>query len=195
MNYGGTLPQHARDTSPAKPAPRIWTSSTISSSTRRSGSRTSATSAPMQTRPAATASRSCTRRNITPAYWGHLGLLHLSDHVLTPGFSAYQHTALASPYPHNGVVADLAHAQGALVGYVHPFDTLIDPGQGAIAHQRASGRRRPRQGRLHRDRRLLRPQIDRRHLVPPAQSRLSLARGRRHRRDGQLRRRCAVRSE
>ena len=61
------------------------------------------------------------------SFWGHLGLLHLSDHVLTPDFSAYQHTALASPYPHNGVIADLAHAQGALVGYVHPFDWDIDP--------------------------------------------------------------------
>jgi hypothetical protein len=61
------------------------------------------------------------------SFWGHLGLLHLSDHVLTPDFSAYQHTALASPWPHNGVVADLAHEQGALVGYVHPFDWDIDP--------------------------------------------------------------------
>jgi TolB protein len=61
------------------------------------------------------------------SYWGHLGLLGLSDHVLTPGFSAYQHTALASPYPDNGAVADLAHAQGALVGYVHPFDSIPDP--------------------------------------------------------------------
>lgn len=61
------------------------------------------------------------------SYWGHLGLVHLSDHMLTPDFSAYQHTALASPYPFNGVVADLAHAQGALVGYVHPFDWVIDP--------------------------------------------------------------------
>ncbi len=61
------------------------------------------------------------------SYWGHLGLLNLSDHVLTPDFSAYQHTALASPYPHNGVIADLAHAQGGLVGYVHPFDWVIDP--------------------------------------------------------------------
>jgi TolB protein len=61
------------------------------------------------------------------SFWGHLGLLNLSDHLLTPDFSAYQHTALASPYPHNGAVADLAHAQGALVGYVHPFDWDIDP--------------------------------------------------------------------
>jgi len=61
------------------------------------------------------------------SFWGHLGLLGLSDHLLTPDFAAYQHTALASPFPHNGAVADLAHAQGALVGYVHPFDWDIDP--------------------------------------------------------------------
>jgi hypothetical protein len=61
------------------------------------------------------------------SYWGHMGLLHLADHVLTPDFSAYRHTALASPWPHNGRVAELAHAQGALVGYVHPFDWPIDP--------------------------------------------------------------------
>ncbi len=59
--------------------------------------------------------------------WGHLGLLHLGDHLLLPGFAAYRHTGLASPWPHNGVVADLAHAQGALVGYVHPYDARIDP--------------------------------------------------------------------
>jgi TolB protein len=61
------------------------------------------------------------------SYWGHLGLLGLTDHVLTPGFAAYQNSPLSSPYPDNGAVADLAHAQGALVGYVHPFDTVPDP--------------------------------------------------------------------
>jgi len=61
------------------------------------------------------------------SYWGHLGLLDLRDHFLTPDFSAYQQSALSSPYPHNGAVADLAHAQGALVGYVHPFDWEIVP--------------------------------------------------------------------
>ena len=61
------------------------------------------------------------------SYWGHLGLLGLSDHYLAPGFSAYQNSPLASPYPDNGAIANLAHAQGALVGYVHPFDTVPDP--------------------------------------------------------------------
>ena len=66
------------------------------------------------------------------SFWGHLGLLNLGDHLLMPGFSAYRHTALASPYPTNGAIADLAHAQGALVGYVHPFDTLPDPAHDAV---------------------------------------------------------------
>jgi hypothetical protein len=60
-------------------------------------------------------------------YWGHLGLLGLSDHFLLPDYSAYPNTGLASPYPDNATVADLAHAQGALVGYVHPYDAAPDP--------------------------------------------------------------------
>ncbi|HEY6048463.1 MAG TPA: CehA/McbA family metallohydrolase, partial [Sphingomicrobium sp.] len=56
------------------------------------------------------------------SYWGHLGLLGLTGHYLSPGFAAYQNSPLASAYPDNGAIADLAHAQGALVGYVHPFD-------------------------------------------------------------------------
>ncbi|MBM5810885.1 MAG: hypothetical protein FJ191_02795 [Gammaproteobacteria bacterium] len=68
--------------------------------------------------------------------WGHLGLLHLAEQFLLPDFAAYRHTALASPWPHNGVVADLAHAQGALVGYVHPFDWEIVPErEKSLTHQ------------------------------------------------------------
>lgn len=61
------------------------------------------------------------------SFWGHLGLLNLDNHFLTPDFASYRHTALASPYPHNGVIADLAHQQHALVSYVHPFDWVIVP--------------------------------------------------------------------
>ena len=61
------------------------------------------------------------------SFWGHLGLLHLDDHLLLPDFSAYKQSALTSPYPHNGVIADLAHRQGAMVGYVHPYDWPIVP--------------------------------------------------------------------
>ncbi|HVH11190.1 MAG TPA: CehA/McbA family metallohydrolase [Gemmatimonadales bacterium] len=61
------------------------------------------------------------------SYWGHVGLLGLRDHLLVPAYAAYPNTAAASLYPTNADVADLAHAQGALVGYAHPFDTRPDP--------------------------------------------------------------------
>ncbi len=61
------------------------------------------------------------------SFWGHLGLIHLAKTFLLPDYAAYRHTGLAGPWPHNGVVADTAHAQGGLVGYVHIADFPIDP--------------------------------------------------------------------
>jgi Tol biopolymer transport system component len=60
-------------------------------------------------------------------YWGHLGLLNLARNFLIPAYAAYPGTAAASPFPANANVADMAHEQHALVGYVHPFDTTPDP--------------------------------------------------------------------
>src|SRR5438067_7985355 len=60
------------------------------------------------------------------SYWGHIGLLGLRRLIL-PGYNAYPFTAVASPWPSNAAVADLAHAQGGVVGYVHPFDSDVDP--------------------------------------------------------------------
>jgi Tol biopolymer transport system component len=59
--------------------------------------------------------------------WGHMGLLDLGSHYLLPDYAGYPNTAAASLAPTNATLADLAHAQGALVGYVHPFDTKPDP--------------------------------------------------------------------
>jgi TolB protein len=56
------------------------------------------------------------------SYWGHLGLLAIRGNILLPGYAGYPNTAAASLVPSNAAVADLAHAQGALVGYVHPFE-------------------------------------------------------------------------
>jgi Tol biopolymer transport system component len=56
------------------------------------------------------------------SYWGHLGLLAIQGNILLPGYAGYPNTAAASLFPTNAAVADLAHAQGALVGYVHPFE-------------------------------------------------------------------------
>jgi hypothetical protein len=63
--------------------------------------------------------------------WGHLGLIGLREHLLLPDYAAFANSAAASPAPTNSTVADLARAQGALVGYVHPFDTLPDPANAA----------------------------------------------------------------
>jgi len=61
------------------------------------------------------------------SYWGHLGLLDIADGIVLPGYAGYPNTAAASLHPMNAVVADIGHARGALVGYVHPFDEYPEP--------------------------------------------------------------------
>jgi TolB protein len=61
------------------------------------------------------------------SYWGHLGLLGLKNNLILPGYAGYPNTAASSLYPANLKVADMAHAQGALVGYVHPLESVPDP--------------------------------------------------------------------
>lgn len=58
--------------------------------------------------------------------WGHSAQLGLRTHFLLPDYAGYPGTALASLYPTNAAVFDLAHEQGALAGYVHPFDFAPD---------------------------------------------------------------------
>ncbi|HEY2682981.1 MAG TPA: CehA/McbA family metallohydrolase [Steroidobacteraceae bacterium] len=61
------------------------------------------------------------------SYWGHLGLLNIKDGIVLPGYVGYPNTAAASLMPMNADVADIAHARGAVVGYVHPFDEYPEP--------------------------------------------------------------------
>ncbi len=61
------------------------------------------------------------------SYWGHRGLLNMKEHLLLPGYAGYPNTAAASLFPMNADVYDMAHAQGALVGAVHPFDEEPNP--------------------------------------------------------------------
>jgi TolB protein len=61
------------------------------------------------------------------SYWGHLGLLDIVGGMILPGYAGYPNTAAASLYPMNADVADIAHARGSLVGYVHPFDDYPEP--------------------------------------------------------------------
>jgi TolB protein len=61
------------------------------------------------------------------SFWGHSGLLGLRRNVILPGYAGYTNTAAASLDPTNAAVFDQAHAQEALTGYVHPFDSYPDP--------------------------------------------------------------------
>jgi len=61
------------------------------------------------------------------SYWGHRGLLNMNRLLLLPGYAGYPNTAAASLFPMNADVYDMAHAQGALVGAVHPFDEEPNP--------------------------------------------------------------------
>jgi TolB protein len=54
--------------------------------------------------------------------WGHLDLLNIRGNILLPGYAGYPGTAAASLFPMDADVSDMAHAQGAVVGYAHPFD-------------------------------------------------------------------------
>ena len=69
------------------------------------------------------------------SYWGHLGLLHLTRNFLMPDYAGYPNTAAASLFPTNATIADLAHEQQALVGYVHPFDTYPDPAKETLTNE------------------------------------------------------------
>jgi hypothetical protein len=70
------------------------------------------------------------------SYWGHLGLLNLTRNFILPGYAGYPNTAAASLFPANANVADMAHAQNALVGYVHPYDSVPDPAKDAsLTHE------------------------------------------------------------
>jgi TolB protein len=66
------------------------------------------------------------------SYWGHLGLLNLTRNLILPGYAGYPNTDAASLFPANANVADLAHEQGALVGYVHPLESIPNPAKDAV---------------------------------------------------------------
>jgi dipeptidyl aminopeptidase/acylaminoacyl peptidase len=66
------------------------------------------------------------------SYWGHRGILCLTKHLLVPVYAGYPMTAASSLVPTNADVADMARAEGALIGAVHPFEEVPDPGNGAV---------------------------------------------------------------
>jgi hypothetical protein len=61
------------------------------------------------------------------SWWGHSALIGLKEYFVMPNYAGYVNTAAASLTPMNNQVFELARSQGALTGYVHPFDTRPDP--------------------------------------------------------------------
>ncbi|HEY0685733.1 MAG TPA: CehA/McbA family metallohydrolase [Steroidobacter sp.] len=56
-----------------------------------------------------------------PAFYGHVFMFQLHDHLISPFTTGYEGTAIESLYPSNTDMLRKAKAQGATVGYVHAF--------------------------------------------------------------------------
>ena len=62
-----------------------------------------------------------------PPFYGHVFMFGMRDHLISPFTVGYEGTAIESLYPSNTDMFRKAKAQGATVGYVHPFGGETDP--------------------------------------------------------------------
>ena len=62
-----------------------------------------------------------------PPFYGHISLINLTEHLISPFTTGYEGTAIESLYPSNTQIFKLAREQGALGAYVHPFWGDADP--------------------------------------------------------------------
>jgi hypothetical protein len=67
-----------------------------------------------------------------PPFWGHVFLIGLRDHLISPFLTGYEGTAIESLYPTNHQMFVKAREQGAITGYVHAFGGERDPMQGSL---------------------------------------------------------------
>jgi hypothetical protein len=67
-----------------------------------------------------------------PPFYGHVFMLGLRDHLISPFVTGYEGTAIESLYPSNTDMLAKAIDQGATVGYVHPFVGDADPLEGNL---------------------------------------------------------------
>ncbi|MFQ5740428.1 MAG: CehA/McbA family metallohydrolase [Acidobacteriota bacterium] len=67
-----------------------------------------------------------------PPFYGHVFLLGLKSHLISPATTGYEGTAIESLYPSNTDILRKAKAQGATVGYVHAFGGEEDPLKGNL---------------------------------------------------------------
>ena len=71
-----------------------------------------------------------------PPFHGHVSLLGLRDHLISPFTTGYEGTGIESLYPSNTDMFRKARAQGALVGYVHAYSGETDPLERGLTHAR-----------------------------------------------------------
>jgi len=62
-----------------------------------------------------------------PPFYGHVSLVNLTEHLISPFTTGYEGTAIESLYPSNTDMFRLAAKQGAIGAYVHPFGGTADP--------------------------------------------------------------------
>ncbi|HSR50653.1 MAG TPA: CehA/McbA family metallohydrolase [Acidobacteriota bacterium] len=67
-----------------------------------------------------------------PPFYGHVSLINLTKHLISPFTTGYEGTAIESLYPSNTDIFRLARKQGAAGGYVHPFRGNEDPLEGNL---------------------------------------------------------------
>ncbi len=67
-----------------------------------------------------------------PPFYGHVFMLGLRNHLISPFVTGYEGTAIESLYPSNTDMLRKAKAQGATVGYVHPYGGDGDPLEGNL---------------------------------------------------------------
>ncbi len=55
-----------------------------------------------------------------PPFYGHINLINLKKHLISPFTTGYEQTAIESLYPSNTDIFRIAREPGGLGGYVHP---------------------------------------------------------------------------
>ena len=70
-----------------------------------------------------------------PPFHGHVNFINLTKHLISPFTTGYEGTAIESLYPSNSDMFRLGKKQGALTGYVHPYDS--DPVSAGYANARS----------------------------------------------------------
>ena len=67
-----------------------------------------------------------------PPFYGHVFMMGLRDHLLSPFVNGYEGTAIEGLFPSNTDMLRLAKEQGATTGYVHAFAGETDPLEGNL---------------------------------------------------------------